>query len=193
MRHVLGCLLLVGLAGCTQAPRATHSNIAPGARQDSNYEIKGKPQGAEQQSGEISGVGYNNKGGEINAQVAEQDAAGQVHYHYHTHVYAPPGPAGSSSEVAGLPQGAGQGVHAPGYVQPSYSVQQHASSMNPYATPYSVVRSPYAASPNAGNPAKLAYPYRTNIYGSSNNMYYGRGGGWGVGSLGWGSGGVNFN
>ena len=189
MRHVLGGILLLGLIGCTPNAHTTHSMISPGARQDSNYEIQGKPQGAGEQSEEVSGVGYDNRGGQVNAQQAEQEAAGEVHYHYHTHnhIYGAPG---SSTEVAGMPQGAGQGATPAGYAAPSYSVQQHHSSMNPYATPYSVVRGPYSGRPNAGNASKRAYPYYTDIYGTWGIP---GGDGWGVGSAGWGSGGVNFN
>ena len=189
MRYVLGSILLFSLVGCTHTARTTHSTISPGARQDSNYEIQGKPQGAGDQEAEVSGVGYDNKGGQINAKVAEQQAAGEVHYHYHTHTHVYGGP-GSNTQMAGMPQAAAQGSTPPGYAAPSYSVQQHASSMNPYATPYSVVRSPYSGSPNDGNAAKRAYPYYTNVYGSWGIP---GGGGWGVGSAGWGSGGVNFN
>ena len=186
MRYVLGCILIFSLTGCMDAHRTDGPQISIGARQDENYEISGKPQGGTAPA-ETTGVGYNNKGGEMNAQAAEQAAANGVHYHYHTHLHGNSSD-GSSYETAGMPQG-GTGAPA-GYSNANYSVQRHRSSMNPYATPYSVVKGPYANSPNDGNAAKRSYPYYTNVYGSAGLP---GGGGWGVGSVGWGSGGANFS
>ncbi|MFM1832169.1 MAG: hypothetical protein RLZZ461_485, partial [Planctomycetota bacterium] len=58
--------ILAGLAGCsTTSTRATEPVIWAGAMQDENYEIQGKPQTG---GGEESGYGYDQQGGEMNAQ-----------------------------------------------------------------------------------------------------------------------------
>lgn len=119
-------LLLVGLGGCASTgDQAAEPVIWAGAMQDENYEIQGKPQAG---GGEQSGYGYDQQGGEMNAQALEQQAvdAPQVHYHIHHHYhYGAPTPAFT------------------GYAHPAYSVQVH------HAMPAYV--SPYANNPNGGN------------------------------------------
>jgi hypothetical protein len=118
---------LAGLAGCTStSDRAAEPVIWAGAMQDENYEIQGKPQTG---GGEASGYGYDQQGGEMNAQALEQQAvtAPQVHYHIHHHYhYGTPAPVFT------------------GYAHPAYSVQVH------HAMP--AYTSPYANNPNGGNP-----------------------------------------
>jgi hypothetical protein len=118
---------LAGLAGCTStSDRAAEPVIWAGAMQDENYEIQGKPQAG---GGETSGYGYDQQGGEMNAQALEQQAvtAPQVHYHIHHHYhYGTPAPVFT------------------GYAHPAYSVQVH------HAMP--AYTSPYANNPNGGNP-----------------------------------------
>jgi hypothetical protein len=118
---------LAGLAGCTStSDRAAEPVIWAGAMQDENYEIQGKPQAG---GGEASGYGYDQQGGEMNAQALEQQAvtAPQVHYHIHHHYhYGTPAPVFT------------------GYAHPAYSVQVH------HAMP--AYTSPYANNPNGGNP-----------------------------------------
>lgn len=114
--------ILAGLAGCsTTSDRAAEPVIWAGAMQDENYEIKGKPESG---GGEESGYGYDQQGGEMNAQALEQQAvsAPQVHYHIHHHYH----------------------YGAPGYAHPTYSVQVH--------HPMPAYVSPYANNPNGGNP-----------------------------------------
>ena len=120
--------LLIGLGGCASTSDQTSEPVIwAGAMQDETYEIKGKPQAG---GGEESGYGYDQKGGEMNARDLEQQAldAPQVHYHihHHYHHYGPPTPV------------------VTGYAHPAYSAQIH------HHLPAYV--SPYAHSPNGGNP-----------------------------------------
>lgn len=117
---------LAMLGGCTATNEQTADPIIwAGAVQDESYEIQGKPQTG---GGEQGGFGYDQRGGEMNAQALEQQAvnAPQVHYHVHHHVHY-----GSPPVVTG-------------YAHPSYSVQVH--------PPMPAYVSPYAHNPNAGNP-----------------------------------------
>ena len=179
MFRTVSIITLALLAGCSQTQYASKSQILMGARQDSNTEIPGKPQGATGDQ-EVQGVGYDQRGGEMSANAAEAAATNQVHYHYHVHVHHP---AGSSYEVAGKPSAvAPEGAQA-GYAAPQCATHIHHSGFNFYANPYSVPTSPYANSPNDGNSKTAAYPYYSNIPGTGQP--------YGVGGYGYGSGGFN--
>ncbi len=127
---LLGLPLLLA-AGCTNSGRTDHQTswISPGAvsapLQDETYEIKGKPQ-----TGGGVQAGFGGPGGEVSAQNLERQAiAPQIHYHiHHHHHYHSNGAAYST----------------PGYAHTSYVVPHHA--------PMPAYVSPYAHSPNGGNP-----------------------------------------
>ena len=179
MRTMLTFTTLAFLLGCASTAGSARFQIHPGARQDSNTEIAGKPQGANPDS-EVQGVGYDQQGGEMSAQAAEQAAAGPVQYHYHVHVHHQ---AGSSTEVPGMPTAAAPGSAPTGYAAPQFSTHVHHSGFNFYANPYSVPTSPYANNPNDGNSKSAAYPYYSNIPGTGQP--------YGVGRSGYASGGFN--
>ena len=167
------------VAGCSPTEYSTSHQVLMGARQDSNTEIPGKPQGASD-DGEARGVGYNQPGGEMSATAAERAATNQVHYHYHVHVHHP---AGSNYEIPGPPSAAQSSGEEAGYANPTYTTHIHHSGFNFYANPYSVPTSPYAHSPNDGNSKVSSYPYYSNIPGMGRP--------YGVGGYGYGSGGFN--
>ncbi len=114
-------------AGCSNTPSSDDAWVSPGAMpvQDETYEIKGKPQ-----TGGGVQAGFGGPGGEVSAQDLEQQAiAPQIHYHiHHHHHYHSNGAAYST----------------PGYAHTSYVVPHHA--------PMPAYVSPYAHSPNGGNP-----------------------------------------
>lgn len=183
MRSLVPLTALLILAGCSTTPESKHSQISPGARQDSNTEIPGKPQPVNEDAA-ITGVGYDQHSGEENANASEEEATNQVHYHYHVHLHHPDG---SSYEVAGLPTGPASSGTAPGYATPHFNTTIHRSGFNFYKLPYSVPTSPYAHNPNDGNEKVGSYPYYSNIPGTGEPYY----GGYGVGGYGLGSGGFN--
>lgn len=120
-------LLPALFAGCAPQQHAvTEPTIWAGAMQDENYEIKGKPQGG----GGVQ-AGYGGPGGEVNPQSLEAAAlkGNQIHYHYHIHHH----------------------YHSNGmtYSVPGYA---HATYMVPHHSPMPAYVSPYAHSPNGGNP-----------------------------------------
>ena len=173
------CTLCIILSGCSYAPETTHSQILPGARQDSDTEIPGKPEGATA-GAEVPGVGYDQPGGEMSPNAAEQAATTQIHYHYHVHIHHP---NGSTYEMAGLPTAAPPAGAQNGYASPQYATHVHHSGFNYYANPYSVPTSPYAHNPNDGNSRVPAAPYYSNVPGMHQP--------YGVGGYGYRSGGFN--
>lgn len=131
---VLGLPLLLAI-GCTNSGQTGHETawispgISPGAvsapLQDETYEIKGKPQ-----TGGGVQAGFGGPGGEVSAQNLEQQAiAPQIHYHVHHHHHY---------------HSNGSAYSVPGYAHTSYVVPHHA--------PMPAYVSPYAHSPNGGNP-----------------------------------------
>ncbi|MBQ72816.1 MAG: hypothetical protein CMJ67_07905 [Planctomycetaceae bacterium] len=157
MASLRSCLILAaGLplaiaGGCASTHENESAWISPGAMyapQDENYEIKGKPE-----SGGGAQAGFGGPGGEVNAQALEADAiAPQIHYHHHVHHH----------------------YHTPSgtYTVPGYA---HATYMVPHHAPMPAYTSPYAHSPNGGNPVgpNGAAPWQGGYRG-------GYGGGWGT-------------
>lgn len=121
---VLLPMLVVGCA--SQSGTSTEPTIWAGAMQDETYEVKGKPQ-----SGGGVQAGYGGPGGEVNPQSLEAAAlnGNQVHYHYHVHNHY---------------HHNGMAYSVPGYA--------HATYMVPHNAPMPAYVSPYAHSPNGGNP-----------------------------------------
>ena len=136
-------------AGCSNTPTPDDAWVSPGAMpvQDETYEIKGKPQ-----AGGGVQAGFGGPGGEVDPQAMEGAAiAPQIHYHVHHHHH----------------------YHGGGYSVPGYA---HATYMVPHHAPMPAYVSPYAHSPNGGNPVGPQGNGPWNWNGWSNPGGYG---GWG--------------
>lgn len=119
-----GAAVLVATAACTSSPRV--GGPAPGAvsglaPQDQSYEIPGKPDAVDEEA-TPSGVGFNQRGGELNPYASESEAINRVNYHFHFHGPPPSGAPGSgggdSTEVKGPP---GPDGPPAGYAPPVWS------------------------------------------------------------------------
>ena len=124
---LLVTLVPVLLAGCTGTPHAADEpTIWAGAMQDETYEIKGKPE-----TGGGVQAGFGGPGGEVDPRSLEAAAlqGNQIHYHYHIHHHYHQN---------------GMTYSVPGYAHATYMVPHHA--------PMPAYVSPYAHSPNGGNP-----------------------------------------